>query len=305
MNKRFIGVLMFAFVVATAGGLITYRSLLGRSQPAKAVAPTVKIVLAVKNLEVGSVVKETDVQASDWAGAVPEGATAKVQDVIGRGVLTPIYAKEPVVESRLALRGSGGGLSAMIPHGMRAFTVPVNEVVGVAGFVVPGSHVDLIINGTKPSGDSNLGTLSRTLFQNLEVLSAGQDFRRDPEGKPLPVTVVNVLVTPEQAEVLSLATNQTSIRMILRNPLDHDIAKTPGSALAYLFTNSPKKPLDASDDSDKSARPARTGQPTMAVHIPPPAPPPLKKEAPFNMEIISGTAKTQVKFEKTAVAEGK
>jgi len=306
MNKRFVGVLMFAFVVATAGGLITYRSLLGRSQPSKATAPTVKIVLAAKDLEVGSVVKETDVQLADWSGNVPVGAATKVQDVIGRGVIAPIYSKEPVVDTRLALRGSGGGLAAMIPKGMRAFTVPVNEVVGVAGFVTPGSHVDLIINGNKPGGDNSLGTLSRTIFQNLEVLSAGQDFRRDPEGKPQPVTVVNVLVTPEQAEVLSLATNQTSIRMILRNPLDHDVAKTPGSALAYLFSNAPKKPLDDAEALLKPAHAAAAGRPVMTVHTPPPAPPPVpavKKEAPFNMEIISGTAKTEVKFDKTG--EGK
>jgi pilus assembly protein CpaB len=303
MNKRFVGVLMFAFIVATAGGLITYRSLLGRT-PSKTAAPTVKLVLAAKNLEVGSVVKETDVELADWSGAVPVGAATKVVDVVGRGVITPVYAKEPLVDSRLAVRGSGGGLPSMIPRGMRAFTVPVNDVVGVAGFVVAGSHVDLIINGNKPGGDNSLGTLSRTIFQNLEVLSAGQDFKRDPEGKPLPVPVVNVLVTPEQAEVLSLATNQTTIRLVLRNPLDHDIAKTPGSALAYLFTNSPKRPVDTDAPPPRPVRTAPSApRPMMAVSTPAAAVPVVKKEAPFNMEIISGTSKSEFKFEKSGEAK--
>ena len=138
MNKRFVGVLMFAFVVAGRRRLITYRSLIGRPQPAKAAAPTVQIVLAAKDLEVGTVLKEDDVQLADWPGAVPAGATNKAQDLVGRGVITPIYAKEPMIESRLAPKGAGGGLAAMIPPGMRAVAVSVNEVVGVAGFVRAG-----------------------------------------------------------------------------------------------------------------------------------------------------------------------
>src|SRR5580658_9655320 len=123
MNKRFAGVLMFAFVVAALGGLITYRSLMGRPQPAKAAAPNMQIVLAAKDLEVGSVIKDGDVQLGDWAGAPPAGAATKVEDLKGRGLTTPIFAKEPVIESRLAPRGAGGGLATLIPHGMRAISV--------------------------------------------------------------------------------------------------------------------------------------------------------------------------------------
>src|SRR5256885_950311 len=93
-----------------------------------------------------------------------------------------------------------GGLAAMIPRGMRAVAVRVNEVVGVAGFVVAGLNVDVLIAGNRPGGDKGLGTLSKTLLQNLEVLSAGQDFKKDQEGKPVAVQVVKLLVTPEQAE---------------------------------------------------------------------------------------------------------
>jgi pilus assembly protein CpaB len=303
MNKRFIGVLIFAFMVATAGGLITYKSLMSRSQAAKAAAPSVQVVLASKDLELGTVLKEGDLDLADWSGALPAGSTNKLSDLYGRGVTTPIYAKEPVIESRLAPKGAGGGLAAMIPKGMRAFTIPVNEVVGVAGFVTAGQHVDLLISGNSPGGNASLGTLSRTLLQNLEILSAGQDFKKDPEGKPMAVQVVNVLVTPEQAEVLSLATGQTSIRMVLRNPLDHDVAITPGTNLAYMWGAAGKglKPTMAIDEPP-AEKPRRAPAPKPAALVAPP-PPPVKKEAPFNMEIISGTSKTEVKFDKTG--EGK
>jgi pilus assembly protein CpaB len=289
---------MFAFVVAAAGGLITYRSLMGRPQPVVKAAATVQIAVAAKDLEVGQVLKEGDVQLGDWAGAVPAGAAMKIEDLKGRGVTTPIYAKEPIIESRLAPRGAGGGLATLIPHGMRAFAVSVNEVVGVAGFVTAGSHVDLLIQGNSPNGNGNLGTLAKTLIQNLEVLSAGQDFRKDPEGKPLPVQVVNVLVTPEQAEVLSLASSQTSIRMTLRNPQDHDIAKTPGTAMKFVWGGTGNlKGVGGADDA--SAAPAP--RPRMAVEKAREvtlAPPP-KKEQPFVMEILSGSSRSETKFEKT------
>src|SRR5580704_12344688 len=301
MNKRFAGVLMFASVVAAAGGLITYRSLMGRSQPAKAAAPTVQIALAAKDLEVGSVLKEGDRQLGDWAGAVPAGATNKMEDLKGRGVTTPIYAKEPIIESRLAPKGAGGGLAVLIPHGMRAFAVQVNEIVGVAGFVTAGSHVDLLIQGNSPGGNGALGTLSKTLIQNLEVLSAGQDFKKDPEGKPVPVPVVNVLVTPEQAEVLSLASSQTAIRMTLRNPLDHDIAKTPGTAMKFVWGGTGN--LKGVAGPDDNAAPPPTPKPHMAVErareVVPQAAPAPKKEPAFVMEILSGSARSETKFEKT------
>ena len=303
MNKRFIGVLIFAFMVATAGGLITYKSLMSRSQAAKAAAPSVQVVLASKDLELGTVLKEGDVYLADWSGELPAGATNKLSDLYGRGVTTAIYAKEPVIESRLAPKGAGGGLAAMIPKGMRAFTIPVNEVVGVAGFVTAGQHVDLLISGNSPGGNGSQGMLSRTLLQNLEILSAGQDFKKDPEGKPMAVQVVNVLVTPEQAETLSLATGQTSIRMVLRNPLDHDVAKTPGTNMAYMWGNAGKglRPGPPMDDPE-AAKPRRAPAPKPVVLVAP-LPPPVKKEAPFNMEIISGTSKTEVKFDKSG--EGK
>jgi Flp pilus assembly protein CpaB len=129
MNKRWAGVLMFAFVVAAIAGLIPYRSLVGGAQPARAAAPTVRIVLATKDREIGAGLREGDILTGDWAGPVPMGSTNKLEDLKGRGVAAPILAKEPIVESRLTSKGAGGGLGALIPKGMRAFAVQVSEIV--------------------------------------------------------------------------------------------------------------------------------------------------------------------------------
>ena len=299
MNKRFIGVLTFAFLVAAGASLILYRVLINRPQNAKAANASAHIVLANKNLELGTVIKEDDVQLAEWAGEIPKGASTKVQDLLGRGVTTTIYAKEPVIDSRLAPKGAGGGLAAMIPPGMRAVAVHVNEVVGVAGFVVPGMRVDVLISGSVPNAPSGQGTLTRTLLQNVEVLSAGQDFKKDAEGKPVVVPVVNLLVSPANAEQLSLAANQTTIQLVLRNPLDHDTTPTPGTALGLLFG----APRVAATESAPSAPRPRPVQRAVVAQVM--APPPPKKEAPFVMEIISGTKKTEQKFENKEPVEGK
>ena len=287
MNKRFVGVLIFAFVVALAVSTVFYRLLVHQSETTKAAATTVRIALATRDLEVGRILREDDIRIADWPSAVPAGATASSQDLLGRGVTTAIYARDPVIESRLAPKGAGGGLAAMIPQGMRAVAIRVNEVVGVAGFVVAGMHVDILISGNSPGGNGNLGTLTKTMLQNIEVLSAGQDFKKDAEGKPIMVQVVNLLVTPEQAEQLSLASNQTSIQLILRNPLDHQTTQTPGAAMAQLFTGGKLRVPQAGDNEPVRPRPA----PKPVVQAPP------KKEAPFVMELLSGNKKAEAKFD--------
>jgi pilus assembly protein CpaB len=184
---------------------------------------------------------------------------------------------------------------------MRAFAVRVNDVVGVAGFVTPGMRVDVIINGNSPGGNGSQGTLARTLMQNVEVLSAGQEIKPDAEGKPVVTQVVTLLVTPEGAEKLSLAVNQTTIQLILRNPIDRDVAKTPGSALAQLFTGATQSAAPAASDGPRARtvarRPVAPRLPVVQEVEPP------KKEAPFTMEIIMGTKKSETRFQSSG--EGK
>jgi len=294
MNQRFISVLIFAFVVAGCASLLLYRLTISHNS-AQAAPVTAKALVASRNLELGAIIKDSDIKETGWLGTLPTSAVLKREDIVGRGVTTTIYEGEPIVENRLAPKGAGGGLAAMIPSGMRAVAVRVNDVVGVAGFVVPGMRVDVLISGLPPGGNSAAqGSQTRTLLQNIEVLSAGQDFKKDNEGKPLGVGVVNLLVTPEQAEMLSLASNQTVIQLVLRNPLDTQMAKTPGTAVVELFAvNGPKKRPDPQKVYIRAPKPAP----------PPPAPvevrpaPPVRQS--FVMEVINGGKRSESKFDTT------
>jgi pilus assembly protein CpaB len=297
MNQRFISVLVFAFVVAGCASLLLYRLTVSHGN-AQAAPTTTKALVAAKNLELGAIIKDPDVKETLWATALPVNAVLKREDIIGRGVTTTIYEGEPILENRLAPKGAGGGLAAMIPSGMRAVAVRVNDVVGVAGFVVPGMRVDILISGNPPNNNASQGSLTRTLLQNIEVLSAGQDFKKDNEGKPLGVGVVNLLVTPEQAEMLSLASNQTVIQLVLRNPLDTQVAKTPGTAVVELFAvNGPHKRPEPQKVYVKV--------PSKSAPLPPPPPPVEVKPAPpvrqsFVMEVINGNHKSETKFDTTS-----
>jgi pilus assembly protein CpaB len=186
---------------------------------------------------------------------------------------------------------------------MRAVAVRVNDVVGVAGFVLPGMRVDLLISGTPPGGsNANLGTQTRTLLQSIEVLSAGQNIQKDSEGKPISVPVVNLLVTPEQAERLSLASNETRIQLILRNPLDTKESTVPGTALAYLYEGTPESGFkNAKGNKEAQSGPSRAARK--------PAPPrPIVMErvvTPITVEMITGTKKETIQVGQTVVERPK
>ena len=274
-----MGVLLFAFIIASGGGLITYRMLLNRPSQGPAPVQTAQIVVAAHDVEAGSVLRDEDLKLVQWPDATPDGASANPQDFIGRGVVMAIFSKEPVTDSRLAPKGAGGGLPAMIPPGMRAFAIRVNDVAGVAGFVIPSMRVDVVISG---SAGGTVATVARTLLQNVEVLSAGQDFKKDAEGKPIVSQVVTLLVTPEQAEKLTLAANQTNIQLVLRNPIDREVAEVPAAAFSSLFGAAPAE----------IPAPVRAAQPRAAR---PPAAQP-KPDPPFKMEIIVGQTKTETSF---------
>jgi pilus assembly protein CpaB len=288
MNQRLLSVLAFAFIVSAGASLLLYRLLGGRVTTPVSPANT-KLILAARDLEPGALIRDVDLRLGDWSGSVPEGALQKKEDIVGRGVISPIFNNEPVVESRLAPKGGGAGLAALIPKGMRAVAIRVNEIAGVAGFVVPGMRVDVLVSGNPPGGAS-LGGVTKTLLQNVQVLSAGQNFQKDVEGKPVSVQVVNLLATPEQAEMLSLASSQTTIQLVLRNPLDTQIAKTPGSAVAQLFHSG----IALAPEARPGAQAAPVPRPTVPVA----GPATLK---PRMVEVILGTKRTETQFEPREV----
>ena len=292
MNQRLFSVLIFAFVVSAGASLLLYRLIASRVTKANS-EPATQVLVAARNLDLGTLLRESDLKMGGWNGPLPQGALLRKEDVVGRGVMAAIYDGEPIVENRLAPKGAGAGLAATIPAGMRAVAVKVNDVVGVAGFVVPGMRVDVLISGNPPGGAASTGMVSKTLLQNIEVLSAGQNFQKDAEGKPVQVQVVNLLVTPEQAEVVNLASNETKIQLVLRNPLDTQTAKTTGIAMGTLF-GGPVKPPEAPRAPRRIA--ARVTMPApVFIEAPKPA-------GPVMVEVINGTKRQESKF--TAPSEG-
>jgi pilus assembly protein CpaB len=280
-------------VVSGAASAVLYR-LISAQLAASKVAASSKVVVATHNLPSGDLIKEADVKIADWNGPVPVGAITKTEDALNRGVLEPIYQGEPLVENRVSKPGAGAGLASMIPSGMRAVAIRVNDVVAVSGFAAAGSHVDVLIAGNPPGGNQAAGTVTKTLLQNVEILSAGVNIQKDAEGKPVSVPTVNLLLTPAQAEIMSLASNEARIQLVLRNPTDKEEAKPPGTAMAYLFSGGVAPPPAAA--AAGTARPARKAAP------PPPPPAPLKvvvppPPPPINVEVIHGSRKTEQKFQ--------
>jgi pilus assembly protein CpaB len=283
MNRRLVTILLSAFIVAALCSVIVYRLVGMRIAAAKPQATT-RIVAAVADLKIGAILAAPDLTTIQIQGTAPKGAILDAKDAIGRGVIQPIYAGEPLLDNRLAPKGSGGGLAATIRDGMRAIAVRVDQVVGVAGFVLPGMRVDVLISGVPPAASGGQqDTQVRTVLQNIEVLSAGTDIQKDAEGKPQQVQVVNLLVTPEQAQVLALASNETRIQLVLRNPLDTKVQPVQGTAMTNLFL----------DQNAPATKPRLTGRTK-----------PVKKATPqmFSVVVINGAKTTEEKF---ASPEGK
>jgi pilus assembly protein CpaB len=285
-----------ALLLSACIGYLVYRAVGARVASTKPIHTT-EVVVAARDLAVGTLIGNADLKLSERLGSSPPGAVLKREALLNRGVASAIYEGEPVTENRLFPKGSGGGLAAMIPEGMRACAVRVNEVVGVAGFVVPGMRVDVLIAGLPPGGSSADGARVRTLLQNIEVLSAGTNFKKDQEGKPEQAQVVNLLVTPPQAEILSLASNETRIQLVLRNPMDTQITKTPGTAMSDLFRTDHPAELAAIPVSRPHIRQSPLTTPAAPAVLLPVAP------RLYVIEVTNGSVRTQATFNRPAGRE--
>lgn len=280
MNRRLISVFAFALLVAALTSLLVYRLIILRVQAPARSAPPNQVVVAAHDLQVGALIHDYDLTQINWGGSTPDGAVKSKQEAMGRGVIATIYQNEPILERRLAPTGAGAGLASTIPVGLRAVALRVNEVVGLAGFVLPGMRVDVLIAGNAPGGDPAwTGTLCRTVLQNIEVLSAGQKIEKNVEGKPESAQVVNLLVSPDQAEILNLASSETKVQLVLRNPLDTKEQATHGTSIAGLF--------------------GQSGRPIVApvAYVPRAAAPPAHHEPPVStIEVFNGTHKSEQVF---------
>jgi pilus assembly protein CpaB len=224
------------------------------------------VATAARALSVGMEIKPADVKlVSIPRDRFPKGGFERVEQVVGRPVISNILLDEPVMEGRLAERGSGFGLAPMIPTGMRAVAVKVNEVIGVAGFLISGMRVDVLVT-MRPAGEGG-SARTNTVLQNIVVASAGQQIQPDATGKAVNVPVVTLLVTPEQAEALTLAGNEGRIQLVLRNSGDQAMAKTRGSEIGDLYA--PNRPVPAPVWRAASPK-APVAAPVAAVVLPPP-----------------------------------
>jgi pilus assembly protein CpaB len=272
--------LLFALVISTVFYQMTARAGPGRRAE---ISDVRDIVIASRPLGVGTSVRATDIKIVKVAtSAFPKGAFSKPEEVIDRPVTGAILLDEPLLEGRLAIRGSGVGLAPIIPVGMRAVSVRVNDVAGVTGFVLPGMRVDVLVTGHPPEMN---GSVTTTCLQNILVLSAGTTIQADGKGQAIQAPTVTLLVSPDQAETLTLANSEGHIQLVLRNGSDQTIEKTPGREVSELYGMRSQRPKANGDP-----RPPRPRvQPVVHTAAPPPPPPP---PPPDQVIEIRGTTKT-------------
>ena len=264
MRSRIFAVL--AIAILAGGGLAygTYNVINAKPVNAAAPAPTQPVVVASADLPLGAALKADDLKIVNFPkGQAPEGAYDKVNDLVGIGVTVPMVRNEVILPAKLATKEAGVGLPPVIPEGMRALSVRVNEVIGVAGYVLPGNRVDIL--ATASPTDSHQDTITKVILANVQVLTSGTRMEQDQEkGKPMQVTVVTLLVFPDQAERLALASTEGKIQLALRNPLDKSAPDTPGIKTALLMGLA-KAPAPVRQTKSLSPAPVTTQAPAAAI----------------------------------------
>jgi pilus assembly protein CpaB len=273
-QKRTLIVVTVSVLVAAIGTFAMFRVI--QRMPARQVElPTSKVVIAAQNIPVGTLLEERHLRTIAWPthSAVP-GSVANPKELVGRGVISPIGTNEPVTLTKVAGSEAGGGLPPIIPTGMRAISVKVNEVIGVAGFVVPGTRVDVVVTVARAkAGDDE--PMTRTVVSNVQVLTAGTKFEQErTDTKPVQTSVVTLMVLPEDAERIALAQNEGKLNLALRSPLDVEPTATKGIRLAALMS-----PPNAQPVIDQAVnRVVRRAPIVKAVQVAPPAPPVYRVE---------------------------
>jgi pilus assembly protein CpaB len=269
--------LISAFIVAAVlAGAITflfYRRMRLNLQQRKAV----QIVVAATDLPVGVTISQKDVAFLDWySDALPSGAFTKVDAVVGHPLLYPIAAREPILQQALGVEGAGIGLAGKIPEGMRAVAIRSNEIIGVAGFLYPGSRVDLLMTFTPPGATV---PVTETVLQNVEVLTAGQTIQPDPQGRPQTVNVVTLLLSPQDSQRLQLASSNGNIQFVLRSGVDQKSAELRPTRLDELVVGQKPTPPVVAPPGVRHTRPKP--EPQQPIYL---------------MEVIQGTSRSIQKF---------
>lgn len=266
MNRNRL--IVIGIVALAVAGLLTFAALRAMRNMMPKQAQTSQVVVAAEGLKVGAKLAAIDLRMVDYpASSIPEGAFHSIPELEGRGVVLPIEKNEPVLSSKLAADKAGAGLPTLIPNGMRAVSVKVNEVISVAGFVVPGTRVDVMLTGY-PAERTPGQVMTTTVLENVEVLAAGQKLERDEAGKPQTVTVITLLVSLDDAQKLTLAASEGKIQLALRNPLDIEQEKpfaVKNLALYRASAPAPAPELRAKRGGGVAKRPASPAPPVYVV----------------------------------------
>jgi pilus assembly protein CpaB len=228
-------ILVLALITGLTAGYLALGQVRQGALPGAAIQERgqVRLAIAARDLPVGAVLTRNDIRLVDWPGEVlPLGYSGSADELVGRGLLVGVSANEPLLSEKIADRDGGGGMPILIPAGMRAVSVRVDEVVQVAGFVTAGTRVDVLVTLNQGSDAS---TTTRLILQNVRVLAAGQKVERDRDGSPFTVSVITLLVSPTDAERLTLAATQGRIQLALRSMLDMAETSTSGVRLSGLI----------------------------------------------------------------------
>jgi pilus assembly protein CpaB len=290
---RTLIVLTVAIVAAALASFGVYKAVSQLPQR-RAQIPLKKAVVAATAMPVGTLITREAIKLVDWPANTPlEGGFSKIDDVVDRGLVTPVVENEPLSESKLAPKEAGAGLPPTIKPGMRAISVRVNEVIGVAGFVVPGTHVDVVTVIKDPIGSKENDTLSRVVVSNVQVLTSGTRYDQEEsrkDGKPIRSTVVTLMVTPLDAERIALAGSEGELLLTLRHPLDVEPTSDGAGIRKAVLFSSPDAPKPAPTTVSKPRAP----RPPVPVVVPVVEPVPVKK--PYTVETIRAAKRSEDKL---------
>lgn len=279
-QRRLLAIGVVALGVAALLTVFTYRSFAKRVAGAR--PSTTTVVVASKDLPVGAMIGADDVHTVALPTQyLPQNVILDNAKVVGRGVISPMVKNEIVLDGKLAAAKAGAGLPAMIPPEMRAVSVQVNDVTAVAGFVVPGTRVDVLLTGSPTHVGAGNDVMTTTVLENVEVLAAGQKIEPNSEGKPDKVPVITLLVSPADAQKLTLASSEGHIQLALRNPLDEQTKDVAPVENAALYHGAP-----AAAPAPHAHTVARTTKKVAA-----PQPPPI-----YVVEVIKGDKRDVTKF---------
>src|SRR5687767_2851573 len=281
-NPKAIAMLVLSVLIGLGATLIAAGWVAQQGQMA-----STKVVVAAGDIELGSRLNAQMLKTIDWpSGSIPPGAVTDLAPLRDRVVKTSVMRGEPILESKLAPVGTKGGLSAVIPEGKRAMTVRVNDVVGVAGFALPGNYVDIVVNTQVDGAGSASKQISKIVLESILVLAVAQEANRD-ETKPRVVNAVTLELTPEQAEKLDLARSVGTLSLVLRNQIDKDGVETRGIMKPQLLAGDKLQP----EPEKNTPKPVRR----LVVKK---APAPLVNVAATKdtVEVIKGLHRSKVEF---------